>query len=1126
MARGIKWRLQFKSLQNIGCLVNIYEENYTSSADTTKTGANVPFTCETGVRPLMGAAVPFEYEEEDSDDLLELIRYRTGYIRVIEVTYDELADLIPTTLTDHYVEAYYGSELVFTGFMQMQTFQQPWVAVPRELEFPIVSPLGLLDSFDFPLPGNEGIHATTTGKLLKLVADILDAGYTHVAYPVDTNASGDVALYPWKEAISAGVAVALNTQFKRYNTEADLYKPNNIGTFLHGICATMGWWLHEWPGRLFFSSPTCTSCGLLPLSSVEAGTDTGWTRVAGNAGIGNYFMNADDDASITTIAPLKSLKLSANGEKNAIHALPTEYGYANSVGYGYFYHSNKWGVAGQLIVPAGIVATDYYNDNLQWVDGTIMKSHTSPFFALVLYGCEDYNTLTVSPSVFWLAWTSNTLTSTNKLLFAYKINGLADVGKFILKCTIEVGSDLKDMSATGWGYDIIFQVVIYDTITKKYLDMSTSNWSSSIVYNAVRIDQSTGKILPNISTRQYPDNDGYIFDLPYGLKDLSVQVYVNSSSGIDPDWLIKFVDFSIKRLSEWTRNELDWQEQFDDEALTLKGSDKGIDDGSLTLEVNNFYPNSNYFANIGSMPTMESKYAHVFTPTSILKQRMMRKNASGWTFAWYAGQYGYWRSENPVNPWYWHILAHSFNLRDDEVGLTLITPNVSYVYTQAYQVAALLDNVRNTFPATVAEHASVQWSVVAEDGYAVDYVKVMMGGVDITSTAWSSSTSKITITDVTGDIEITASAVAVTYTVSNDLTNVSNSNSATTATGGSQYLATLTAAAHSTMDSVTVEMGGVDITSRVYNSSTGVINIPVVTGNIEITASAVASEVMLTQTLTHVTSSVQDGYVPIGSSLTVTYSEDSGYHIDSSQTKVYMGGVDVTSSVIGQSSTGIVMYISNVTGPVVVTVVAEAVPVVPYDAVVEYLETDGTAYIDTGINTTNTTQFDMKMWLPNEPTNSSIFPFGGRKTTPGNTMEWLRSKDAGRWQWRCPNNTYIVFGTSAVNGEYLINNMSNANVVEFSIEGGTLKSITATASTFNTGRNFFLFTVNNNGSPRASQSGIRFYWAKIYSGGTLVRDYIAVRKNGIGYLYDKVSGTLYGNAAASGAFSYGNDVNT
>ena len=49
MARAIKYRLQFKSLNGTGCLVNVYVEGATSSADETKTGANVPFSVETGV---------------------------------------------------------------------------------------------------------------------------------------------------------------------------------------------------------------------------------------------------------------------------------------------------------------------------------------------------------------------------------------------------------------------------------------------------------------------------------------------------------------------------------------------------------------------------------------------------------------------------------------------------------------------------------------------------------------------------------------------------------------------------------------------------------------------------------------------------------------------------------------------------------------------------------------------------------------------------------------------------------------------------------------------------------------------------------------------------------------------
>lgn len=51
----------------------------------------------------------------------------------------------------------------------------------------------------------------------------------------------------------------------------------------------------------------------------------------------------------------------------------------------------------------------------------------------------------------------------------------------------------------------------------------------------------------------------------------------------------------------------------------------------------------------------------------------------------------------------------------------------------------------------------------------------------------------------------------------------------------------------------------------------------------------------------------------------------------------------------------------------------------------------------------------------------------------------------------------------------------------------------------------------------------KFYYAKIWDNGTLVRDYIPVRVGTTGYMYDKVSGQLFGNAG-SGSFTYGNDV--
>lgn len=77
----------------------------------------------------------------------------------------------------------------------------------------------------------------------------------------------------------------------------------------------------------------------------------------------------------------------------------------------------------------------------------------------------------------------------------------------------------------------------------------------------------------------------------------------------------------------------------------------------------------------------------------------------------------------------------------------------------------------------------------------------------------------------------------VYYTITNTLTNVTNENANTQVLGNSSYVATLTANSGYAIDSVTVTMGGVDITSSNY--ADGVINISNVSGNIEIIASAI-----------------------------------------------------------------------------------------------------------------------------------------------------------------------------------------------------------------------------------------------------------------------------------------------
>ena len=80
----------------------------------------------------------------------------------------------------------------------------------------------------------------------------------------------------------------------------------------------------------------------------------------------------------------------------------------------------------------------------------------------------------------------------------------------------------------------------------------------------------------------------------------------------------------------------------------------------------------------------------------------------------------------------------------------------------------------------------------------------------------------------------------IIYTITAELVNVTSSNSAASVTEGESYNATLTAAEGYEISTVTVLMGGVDVTADVY--ADGVIAISAVTGNVEIVASAIEEE--------------------------------------------------------------------------------------------------------------------------------------------------------------------------------------------------------------------------------------------------------------------------------------------
>ena len=78
------------------------------------------------------------------------------------------------------------------------------------------------------------------------------------------------------------------------------------------------------------------------------------------------------------------------------------------------------------------------------------------------------------------------------------------------------------------------------------------------------------------------------------------------------------------------------------------------------------------------------------------------------------------------------------------------------------------------------------------------------------------------------------------YTITNSLVNVTTDNNSTSVEANGSYTANLTPNSNHYIDSVTVTMGGVNVTNTVY--ADGVITIPEVTGNVVIVASGAESD--------------------------------------------------------------------------------------------------------------------------------------------------------------------------------------------------------------------------------------------------------------------------------------------
>lgn len=191
----------------------------------------------------------------------------------------------------------------------------------------------------------------------------------------------------------------------------------------------------------------------------------------------------------------------------------------------------------------------------------------------------------------------------------------------------------------------------------------------------------------------------------------------------------------------------------------------------------------------------------------------------------------------------------------------------------------------------------------------------------------------------------------------------------------------------------------------------------------------------------------------------------------------------------------------------------------PYDAEVEYLETTGKEYVDTGLLADNEYDVKLKIRTPNILNHTENGIWGcyvgiGGKLCYLAYITFADTRFYGGWDGE-------TYGSIKMEDGYLDRDFEfTQNKKGVTING--VKVITTNTTVINESGLTLWFGASN-GNERTFLG--KLYFMSIEKFGDKVIDLIPVRKDGVGYMYDRVSGELFGNAG-TGSFIVGPDKTT
>ena len=244
----LRWYFTFQTFSGNTCRVEIDDRNYSGSA--------VELNKDVTGSPGCPSDNPVVIEEDNSNDMLQAVRIKTGYLHLIELTEDGLRAMFPETGTQMSIRITLNSQLIFNGYIQSQTFESKYKSYRRKVDIPIVSAIGAV--LEEPMSDTAWGSPAGLCKLGYVFEDEFSF-YTYLVMPdFDVRDDASQIVHPLDVEVPCNILSPANDDFHFGVPDVDQnpveqYSIMTHGEFLEAFCRLYGVTCHEVGDAIVFT---------------------------------------------------------------------------------------------------------------------------------------------------------------------------------------------------------------------------------------------------------------------------------------------------------------------------------------------------------------------------------------------------------------------------------------------------------------------------------------------------------------------------------------------------------------------------------------------------------------------------------------------------------------------------------------------------------------------------------------------------------------------------------------------------------------------------------------------------------------------------------------------------------